>query len=64
MDHGLSSGLHPADQERFRPEHSLPNPLWQSIHDHLILPVTQNPLPSVVADLFLPHSNTWNRSAQ
>jgi hypothetical protein len=29
MDQGLSSSPHLADQERSRPKHNLPNPLWQ-----------------------------------
>ena len=35
-------------------------PIWDSIHSHLLLPVTHNPLPGVVADLWFPNTRTWN----
>ena len=31
-------------------------PLWNDIHDHLLLPVTVSPLPATVSDLWLPNS--------
>lgn len=34
--------------------------IWESIHDHLLLPVTHYPLPSVVADLWIPNTRNWN----
>ena len=36
-------------------------PLWETIHDHLILPVTRPNLPHKVADLWHPHTRQWNR---
>jgi hypothetical protein len=36
-------------------------PNWNSIHDNLILPVTNNPLPSSVSDLWLQGTQTWNQ---
>jgi len=35
-------------------------PVWESIHDHLLLPVTTRPLPATAFDLWLPNSHTWN----
>lgn len=35
-------------------------PFWESIHNHLQLPVSVNPLPQSVADLWLPNSQDWN----
>lgn len=35
-------------------------PVWESIHDHLLLPVTTTPLPATASDLWLPNSQTWN----
>ena len=35
-------------------------PIWDSIHNHLLLPVTHSPLPNVVADLLIPNTHTWN----
>lgn len=35
-------------------------PIWNSIHDHLTLPVTTNPLPSLVSDLWIPDTQTWD----
>lgn len=35
-------------------------PIWDSIHDHLLLPVTVNPLPATVAELWTPNSTDWN----
>jgi hypothetical protein len=35
-------------------------PIWDSIHNHLLLPVTHHPLPSVVSDLWIPNACTWN----
>lgn len=34
--------------------------LWESIHDHLLLPVSVSPLPSTTADLWLPNTHDWN----
>ena len=34
--------------------------IWENIHDHLILPVTHSPLPSVVSDLWIPNTHSWN----
>jgi len=33
---------------------------WESIHDHLLLPVTMLPLPSTASDLWLPNTQIWN----
>ena len=35
-------------------------PLWDSIHDHLKLPVTTNPIPAQAKDLWYPNTNDWN----
>jgi hypothetical protein len=35
-------------------------PLWNSIHDHLLHPITTNPLPSSVSDLWIPNTHLWN----
>lgn len=35
-------------------------PIWGNIHNHLILPVTHAPLPSVVSDLWTPNTHSWN----
>ena len=35
-------------------------PLWNPIHDHMLLPVTQRPLPDTVSDLWHPNSQSWN----
>jgi hypothetical protein len=35
-------------------------PVWENIHDHLILPVTQLPLPATVSQLWHTDSQTWN----
>jgi hypothetical protein len=35
-------------------------PLWESIHDHLLLPVTVTPLPSKVSDLWIPNTHDWD----
>jgi hypothetical protein len=35
-------------------------PIWKNIHDHFLLPVTQSPLPTTVAQLWHPNSHTWN----
>jgi hypothetical protein len=32
--------------------------VWESIHDHLILPVTTYPLPNVVPDLWIPNTHS------
>ncbi|KAG2627853.1 hypothetical protein PVAP13_3KG264425 [Panicum virgatum] len=37
-------------------------PIWEDIHNHLLLPVTTNPLPSIVSDLWLPHSHNWDNN--
>jgi len=34
--------------------------IWGSIHDHLLLPVTTNPLPATISDLWFPNSQSWN----
>ena len=34
--------------------------IWNTIHDHLLLPVTHSPLPSVVSDLWIPNTHIWN----
>jgi hypothetical protein len=36
-------------------------PGWNSIHDNLLLPVTNNPLPSFVSDLWLQDTQEWNQ---
>lgn len=36
----------------------LPN--WNNIHEHMILPVTQHPIPATVSDLWHPNTQTWN----
>jgi hypothetical protein len=36
-------------------------PSWNSIHDNLLLPVTNNPLPSSVFDLWLQGTQDWNQ---
>jgi hypothetical protein len=36
-------------------------PNWNSIHDNLLLPVTNNPLPSSVSDLRMQGTQTWNQ---
>jgi hypothetical protein len=35
-------------------------PIWESIHDHLLLLVTTNPLLAKVFDLWIPGTNSWN----
>lgn len=35
-------------------------PLWESIHDHLLLPVTVSPLPYKVSDLWIPNTHQWD----
>lgn len=35
-------------------------PVWNSIHDHLILPVTYSPLPVTVSDLWQTNTHNWN----
>jgi hypothetical protein len=37
-------------------------PGWNSIHDNLLLPVTNNPLPSFVSDLWLQDTQDWNQA--
>lgn len=39
------------------------SPIWNNIHDHLILPITTNPLPSKVSDLWILGSQTWDTSS-
>ena len=34
--------------------------LWDSIHDHMHLPVTTLPLPATVSELWVPNSRSWN----
>jgi hypothetical protein len=36
-------------------------PSWSSIHDHILLPITNSPLPATVADLWLQDTRTWNQ---
>ena len=36
------------------------DPLWNQIHDHLIIPVTTNPLPAKVSDLWIHGTHEWN----
>jgi hypothetical protein len=33
---------------------------WETIHDHLLFPVTNSPLPATVADLWMQGTTTWN----
>jgi len=35
-------------------------PLWDNIHDHMLLPVTQLPLPSTISDLWQINFQLWN----
>ena len=35
-------------------------PIWENIHDHLLLPVVNYPFPSKVADLWIQGTHTWN----
>lgn len=35
-------------------------PLWGTIHDHLLLPVTVSPLPSTAAELWNPNTHEWD----
>jgi hypothetical protein len=35
-------------------------PLWQSIHYHLLLPVTNIPLLATISNLLFPNSHSWN----
>lgn len=35
-------------------------PLWNSIHDHLLLPVTNIPLHATISNHWLPNSRSWN----
>ena len=35
-------------------------PVWNSIHNHLLLPVTTTPLPSTVSDLWISNTQSWN----
>lgn len=35
-------------------------PVWDTIHDHLLLPVTTMPLPAIASHLWVPNSQTWN----
>ncbi|KAG2564223.1 hypothetical protein PVAP13_8KG399201 [Panicum virgatum] len=37
-------------------------PIWEDIHNHLLLQVTTNPLPSKVSDLWMPHSHNWDNN--
>jgi hypothetical protein len=37
-------------------------PLWDSIHDHLLLPVTTIPLPTTASDLWHPNTYNWTCS--
>jgi hypothetical protein len=34
--------------------------LWDNIHDHMLLPVTQLPLPATVSQLWEADSQVWN----
>jgi hypothetical protein len=34
--------------------------IWNSIHDHLLDPITTNPLPSNVSDLWIPNTQEWD----
>lgn len=34
--------------------------VWENIHDHMLLPVTQLPLPATVFQLWQPDSRNWN----
>jgi hypothetical protein len=36
-------------------------PTWNSIYDNILLPVTNNPLPSFVSDLWMQDSHTWDQ---
>jgi hypothetical protein len=35
-------------------------PVWDKIHDHMLLPVTQLPMPTTVSELWHPETTTWN----
>lgn len=35
-------------------------PVWETTHDHLLLPVTVSPLPSTASDLWIPNTHDWN----
>ena len=35
-------------------------PVWDQIHDHLLMPVVTSPLPDKVCDLWNPGSHSWN----
>jgi hypothetical protein len=35
-------------------------PVWNHIHDHLILPIINSPLPAKVSDLWIPGTRTWD----
>jgi hypothetical protein len=35
--------------------------IWNDIHDHLLLPVTNSPLPSTISDLWLQETKQWNQ---
>jgi hypothetical protein len=34
---------------------------WSTIHDHLLLPVTNTPLPAKISDLWLQGTTDWNQ---
>lgn len=34
--------------------------VWDSIHDHLLLPVTTTPMPSIISDLWIPNTQQWD----
>jgi hypothetical protein len=36
-------------------------PSWSTIHDHILLPITNTPLPAKIADLWLQDTRTWNQ---
>jgi ribonuclease HI len=35
-------------------------PIWQNIHDHILLPVTNPPLPATVSDLWMQGTKHWD----
>jgi hypothetical protein len=34
--------------------------IWENIHDHLLLPVTNTPLPAIISDLWMQGTQQWN----
>jgi len=38
------------------------SPIWNSIHDNLLMPIVNTPLPAKVSDLWIQGTQTWNNN--